>query len=86
MCATLLWTSYRFPKICKPLVRIYYARTLVATLVRFEVGQYCSDNHDMINKVIKLKLQYFKHVYVQATCQRDPEVHATCRDPKIYLL
>ena len=38
----------------------------------------------MINKVIKLKLQYFKHVYVQATCQRDPEVYATCHDPKIY--
>ena len=38
----------------------------------------------MINKVIKLKLQYFKHVYVQATCLRDPEVYATCHDPKIY--
>ena len=38
----------------------------------------------MINKVIKLKLQYFKHVHVQATCQRDPEVYATCHDPKIY--
>ena len=38
----------------------------------------------MINKVIKLKLQYFKHIYVQATCQRDPEVYATCHDPKIY--
>ena len=38
----------------------------------------------MINKVIKLKLQYFKHVYVQATCQRDSEVYATCHDPKIY--
>ena len=37
----------------------------------------------MINKVIKLKLQYFKHVYVQATCQRDPEVYLTCHDPKI---
>ena len=38
----------------------------------------------MINKVKKLKLQYFKHVNVQATCQRDPEVYATCHDPKIY--
>ena len=38
----------------------------------------------MINKVIKLKLQDLKHVYVQATCQRDPEVYATCHDPKIY--
>ena len=37
----------------------------------------------MINKVMKLKLQYFKHVYVQATCQRDPEVYATCKAPKI---
>ena len=36
----------------------------------------------MINKVIKLKLQCFKHV--QATCQRGPEVYATCPDPKIY--
>ena len=26
----------------------------------------------------------FKHVYVQATCQRDPEVYATCHYPKIY--
>ena len=26
----------------------------------------------------------FKHVYVHATCQRDPEVYATCHDPKIY--
>ena len=43
-----------------------------------------SDNRDMINKIIKLKLQYFKHVYVQATYQRDPEVYATCHDPKIY--
>ena len=39
----------------------------------------------MINKVIKLKLQYFKHVYVQTTCKRDPEVYATCHDPKSYL-
>ena len=38
----------------------------------------------MINKVIKLKQRYFKHVYVQATCQRDPEVYATCHNPKIY--
>ena len=38
----------------------------------------------MINKVIKQKLQYFKHGYVQATCQRDPEVYATCHDAKIY--
>ena len=38
----------------------------------------------MITKVIKLKLQYFIHVYVQATCQRDPKVYATCHDPKIY--
>ena len=37
----------------------------------------------MINRVIKLNLQYFKHVYVQATCQRDPEVYATCKAPKI---
>ena len=41
-----------------------------------------SDNRGMINKVIKLKLQYFKHVCVQATRQRDPEVYATCHDPK----
>ena len=38
----------------------------------------------MINKDIKLKLEYFKHVYVQAIYQRDPEVYATCHDPKIY--
>ena len=38
----------------------------------------------MITKVIKLKLQYFKRAYVQATCQRDPKVCATCHDPKIY--
>ena len=38
----------------------------------------------MINKVIKLKLQYFKLVYVQITCQRDQEVYATCHDTKIY--
>ena len=38
----------------------------------------------MINKVINLKRQYFKHVYVQATCQRDLEVYVTCHDPKIY--
>ena len=38
----------------------------------------------MINKVIKLKLQCFIHAYVQATCQRDPEVYATCHDPKIH--
>ena len=42
------------------------------------------DNRDMINKVIKLKLHHFKHVYVQAICQRDREVYATCHDPKIY--
>ena len=24
------------------------------------------------------------HAYVQATCQREPEVYATCHDPKIY--
>ena len=75
-------------------------------------GRSCSANHDMINKVIKLKLQCFIHAYVQATCQtscptkgcdyliskgrydetfagedacqRDPEVYATCHDPKIY--
>ena len=35
----------------------------------------------MINKVIKLKLQYIKHVYAQATCQRDQEVYATCHGP-----
>ena len=34
----------------------------------------------MIIKVIKLKLQYFKHVNVQ----KDPEMYATCHDPKIY--
>ena len=39
----------------------------------------------MICKVIKLKLQYFKHVNVQVTCQRDPEVYAACHDHKIYL-
>ena len=44
----------------------------------------CSANRDMINKVIKLKLHCFIHAYVQATCQRDPEVYATCHDPKIY--
>ena len=44
----------------------------------------CSVNPDMINKVIKLKLQCFIHGYVQATCQRDPEVNSTCHDPKIY--
>ena len=38
----------------------------------------------MINKVIKLKLQCFIHAYIQATCQRDPEVYATCHDHKIY--
>ena len=38
----------------------------------------------MINKVTKIELKYFKHVYVQATCQRDPEVYATCHDSKIY--
>ena len=38
----------------------------------------------MITKVIKLKLQYFIHVYVQATCQRDPKVYVPCHDPKIY--
>ena len=43
-----------------------------------------SDNRDMIKTVIKLKLEYFKHVYVQATCQRDSEVYVTCHDPKIY--
>ena len=39
--------------------------------------------HDQY-KVIKLKLQCFKYVYVQATCQRDSEVYATGHDPKIY--
>ena len=38
----------------------------------------------MTNKVIKLKLQCFKHVYVQAIRQRDSEVYATRHDPKIY--
>ena len=38
----------------------------------------------MINKVIKLKLQFFIHTYVQATCQRDPEVNSTRHDPKVY--
>ena len=34
---------------------------------------------------MKLKVQYFKHVYVRATCQRnDQEMYATCHDPKIY--
>ena len=47
-------------------------------------GRSCSVNRDMINKVIKLKLQCFIHAYVQATCQRDPEVYAACHDPKIY--
>ena len=42
-------------------------------------------NRDMINKVIKLKLQFFKHVYVQATSQRDPEVYASYHDPKYIL-
>ena len=37
----------------------------------------------MINKVIKLKLQYFKHVYVQSTCQTDLEEYSTCHDPEI---
>ena len=27
---------------------------------------------------------FFIHTYVQATCQRDPEVYATQHDPKIY--
>ena len=40
---------------------------------------------DMISKVIKLKLQYFKHVNVQVTCPRDPEMYAACHDHKIYL-
>ena len=44
----------------------------------------CSDECGIINKVIKLKLQCFIHVYVQATCQRDPEVYATRHDPKIH--
>ena len=59
---------------------INYVRTLVGTLVGFEVGQYhsnyASNNRGMISKVIKLKLQCFIHVYVQATCQRDPEASA----------
>ena len=38
----------------------------------------------MINKVIKLKLQCFIHVYVQATCQTGTEVYASCHDSKIY--
>ena len=37
----------------------------------------------MINKIIKLKLYYFKHV-CHATCQRDPEEYAICHDCKIY--
>ena len=44
----------------------------------------CLANRDMINKVIKLKLQCFIHAYVQATCQRDPEVYATRHNLKIY--
>ena len=39
----------------------------------------------MINKVMKLMLQYFKHVYVQATHQRDPEVYANTMIPKYIL-
>ena len=42
------------------------------------------DNRGIINKVIKLKLQFFIHAYVQAACQKDPEVYATPHDPKIY--
>ena len=44
----------------------------------------CFDNRSMINKVIKVNLQCFINAYVQATCQFDPEVYATCHDPKIY--
>ena len=43
-----------------------------------------SDNCGVINKIIKLKLQCFIHVYLQATCQRDTEVYAARNDPKIY--
>ena len=39
----------------------------------------------MISKVIKLKLQCFIHVYVQATCQRHQEVYAIRHDPKYTL-
>ena len=38
----------------------------------------------MINKVMKLSCSVFIHIYVQATCQRDPEVYVTQHDPKIY--
>ena len=55
-----------------------------ANIIPIAPERSCSDNRDMINKLIKQKLQYFKHGYVQATCQRDPEVYATCHDPKIY--
>ena len=37
---------------------------------------YASNNCGMIIKVIKLKLQCFIHVYIQATRQRDPEASA----------
>ena len=39
----------------------------------------------MINKVIKLKLQYFNmFMYLYKLHVKDPEVYATCHDPKIY--
>ena len=39
----------------------------------------------MVDKILKLKLQCFIHAYVQAACQRDPEVYATRHDPKYIL-
>ena len=39
----------------------------------------------MINKVIKLKLHFFIHAYLQATCQRDPEVYQHTMIPKYIL-
>ena len=37
----------------------------------------------MINKVIKLKLQYF-NMFIYKLHVKDPEVYVTCHDPKIY--
>ena len=72
----------------KTCAHIYHVRTLVALkwaiIIQIAPDSSRSDNRDMINKVIKLKLQYFKHDCIQATCQRDPEVYATYHDPKIY--
>ena len=54
-----------------------------ANIIPIAPDRSCSDKLDTITKVIKLKLQYFKHVYVQVTCQRDPKVYATCHELKI---